>query len=165
MFWAAVSIHSYWGSLASLAACVLVPLVFCQNQKTFYDVLSVGLVTCFSVAALLGTPIRWVVPLAYLSFGIMWTASCFNRIPLTAHYSMNDYGGESALSNPLFMKTNRILTLAWGVLYLLTPIWTYFILGTGVGGWIGAINSILPLLMGTFTAWFQKWYPAKVAKG
>ena len=120
---------------------------------------------CFAGAALLGAPIRLVVPLAYLTFGVMWTASCFVRIPLTAHYSMNDYDGESALSNPLFVKTNRILTLAWGVLYLLTPIWTYFILGTRVGGWIGAINSILPLLMGLFTAWFQKWYPAKVAKG
>ena len=105
------------------------------------------------------------LPLAYLAFGVMWTATCFGRIPLTAHYSMNDYGGESALSNPLFIKTNRILTLAWGVLYLLTPIWTYYILGTGIGSWTGAINSVLPLLMGAFTAWFQKWYPAKVARG
>ncbi len=165
VFWAGASIHSFWGSLASLAACVLVPLVFYRNRKTFYDVLSAGLVTCFSVAALLGASIRWIVPLAYLTFGIMWTVSCFCKIPLTAHYSMNDYDGESALSNPLFMKTNRILTLAWGILYLLTPIWTYFILGTGIGGWIGAINSILPLLMGAFTAWFQKWYPARVARG
>ncbi len=106
-----------------------------------------------------------VVPLAYLAFGIMWTATCFVKIPLTAHYSMNDYDGERALSNPIFIKTNRLLTLAWGVLYLITLIWTYFILGTSVGGWIGAINSILPLFMGMFTAWFQKWYPAKIARG
>ncbi len=165
VFWGGASIHSFWGSLSSLAACVLVPLIFYQNQKTIYDVLSGGLVTCFSTAALLGAPIRLVVPLTYLAFGIMWTAAGFVRIPLTAHYSMNDYNGESALSNPIFIKTNRILTLAWGVLYLITPIWTYFILDTGIGGWIGAINSILPLFMGAFTAWFQKWYPAKVAKG
>lgn len=165
VFWAGASIHAFWGSLASLAACVLVPLIFYQNKKTVYDVLSGGLVTCFSTAALLGAPIRLVVPLAYLAFGVMWTVSCFGKIPLTAHYSMNDYDGESALSNPIFVRTNRILTLAWGVLYLITPIWTYFILGTGIGGWIGAINSILPLLMGMFTAWFQKWYPAKVARG
>lgn len=163
--WVGLSIHPLWGSLASLAACVLVPLLFYRTQKTFYDVLSVGLVTCFSVAALLDAPIRWVVPLSYLSFGLMWGASCLTGIPLTAHYSMNDYGGENALSNPLFVKTNRILTLAWSVLYLITPIWTYFILGTGIGGWIGAINSILPLLMGGFTVWFQKWYPSKVAQG
>lgn len=163
VFWAGASIHSLWGSLASLATCVLTPLWFYQNRKTVYDVLSGGLVTCFSVALLLDAPVRVVIPLAYFAFGIMWTVTCFCRIPLTAHYSMNDYDGETALSNPLFIRTNRILTLAWGVLYLLTPIWTYFILGTGIGGWIGAINSILPLLMGIFTSWFQKWYPARIA--
>lgn len=165
VFWAGASIHSFWGSLAGLLSCVLVPLIFYRNKKTFYDVLSGGLVTCFSVAVLLNAPVRFAIALSYLAFGILWTVSCFTKIPLTAHYSLNDYGGESALSNPIFVKTNRILTLAWGVLYLITPIWTYFILGTGIGGWIGAVNSVLPLIMGAFTVWFQKWYPAKVAKG
>ncbi len=165
VFWAGASIHPFWGSIAALCACTLVPLWYYRNQKTIYDALSGALVTGFSVSALAGAPIRLVIPLAYLAFGVMWTASCFLKIPLTAHYSMNDYDGEEALENPLFIKTNRILTLAWGVLYLITPIWTYFILGTGIGGWIGAINSILPVFMGMFTAWFQKWYPAKFARG
>ena len=105
------------------------------------------------------------MPLAYLAFGMMWTFSCFGKIPLTAHYSMNNYNGEEALKNPLFVKTNWILTLMWGVVYLLTPIWTYFIMGTSFSYLVGAINSILPIVMGIFTAWFQKWYPAKVARG
>lgn len=165
VFWVGASIHSFWGSIAGLCACALVPLWFYRNQKTIYDVVSSALVTGFSVSVLAGVPIRLMIPLAYLAFGIMWTVSCFFKVPLTAHYSMNDYDGEEALENPLFVKTNRILTLAWGILYLITPIWTYFILGTGIGGWIGAINSILPVFMGMFTAWFQKWYPAKVARG
>ncbi len=165
VFWAGASIHAFWGSIAGLCACALVPLWFYRNRKTIYDALSGALVTGFSVLVLAGAPIRLAIPLAYLSFGVMWTLSCFFKIPLTAHYSMNDYGGEGALENPLFIKTNRILTLTWGVLYLVTPIWTYFILGTGIGGWIGAINSILPVFMGMFTAWFQKWYPAKFARG
>ena len=110
-------------------------------------------------------PERIVVPLAYLAFGVMWTVSCFVKIPLTAHYSMNAYDGEKALENPLFMKTNRILTLMWGILYLLTPIWTYAMMGTGIGYLTGAVNSILPFMLGIFTRWFQKWYPAKVARG
>ncbi len=61
--------------------------------------------------------------------------------------------------------TNRILTAAWGILYLLTPIWTYFIMQTSAGSYVGAINSVLPALMGIFTAWFQKWYPKHVASG
>ncbi len=165
VFWVGASIHPFWGGLASLLSCALVPLFFYGHRMTVYDVLSGTLVTCFAVAALAGAPIRLVVPLAYLAFGVMWTVSCFCRIPLTAHYSMNGYGGEAALNNSLFIKTNRILTLAWGALYLVTPIWTYFLLGTNIGGWTGAINSILPLFMGMFTTWFQKWYPAKVARG
>lgn len=165
VFWAGASIHALWGSVAALAACALVPLVFYGHKMTIYDALSGALVTGFATAALLGAPIRLVVPLAYLAFGVMWCVSCLLPVPLTAHYSMNDYEGDAALKNPLFVKTNRILTLTWGILYLVTPIWTYYILGTGIGGWIGAINSILPLFMGAFTAWFQKWYPAKVARG
>lgn len=165
VFWVVTAIDGYAGSLISIGTCVLVSLLFYQNKKTLYDLLSETLVTGFSMAVLLGAPERIVVPLAYLAFGIMWTASCFAKLPLTAHYSMNNYNGETALQNPLFLKTNRILTLLWGILYLLTPIWTYFIMGTKAGSLTGAINSILPVLMGIFTAWFQKWYPAKVAKG
>lgn len=165
VFWAAAPIDAFWGSILSLAACVGIPILFFRNRKTFYDQLSAVLVASFAVLTLSGLPGRLVVPLAYLAFGIMWTASCFRRIPLTAYYSMNQYNGEDALRNPLFMKTNRILTLLWGILYLLTPIWTYLVMGTGAGGWIGAINSILPVLMGIFTAWFQKWYPARIARG
>lgn len=165
VFWVAGAIHSFYGALISIAACAVVPLVFFRNRKTVYDTLSGALVTAFSLALLLGCGARLVVPLSYLSFGVMWTVSCLLKVPLTAWYSMNGYNGEAALENPLFVKTNRILTACWGVLYLLTPIWTYFIMGTAVGSWVGAINSVLPILMGVFTAWFQKWYPAKVARG
>jgi len=165
VFWVAVAIDGYVGSLMSIAASVLVPVFFYQNKKTFYDIISGALTAGFSIAVLAGALERIIIPLSYLSFGIMWTVTCFGKIPLTAHYSMNSYDGESALKNPLFIKTNWILTLMWGILYLLTPIWTYFIMATKVGSLVGAINSILPIFMGIFTAWFQKWYPAKVARG
>lgn len=165
VFWVAVAINGYVGGLLSIGVCALVPLLFYQNKKTPYDILSGAFVTGYSIAVLLGAPERIMMPLAYLTFGIMWTVTCFGKIPLTAHYSMNNYDGESALQNPLFIKTNWILTLMWGILYLLTPIWTYFIMGTKIASLTGAINSLLPIFMGIFTAWFQKWYPAKVARG
>lgn len=164
-FWIFPAIHNKTGCLVSIAVCALVPLFFYQNKKTFYDVLSGVLVSGFSMAVLLGLSDRIVLPLSYLTFGIMWTVTCLGKIPLTAHYSMNDYNEEDALKNPLFMKTNRILTLAWGILYLLTPVWTYLLMGTGLKPYTGAINSIMPIFMGIFTVWFQKWYPRKVAGG
>ena len=163
-YWVAAAIHPFWGMLISLGVCALVPLIYSRNRKTIYDTLSVSLVTV--LAALLPyLSQRLLLPVSYLCFGLMWTLSCFGKVPLTAHYSMNDYNGEEALKNPLFVKTNRILTLCWGVLYLLTPIWTYALMGTALAPWTGAINSVLPMAMGAFTAWFQKWYPAKVARG
>lgn len=165
VFWIAVGIDGYVGSFISIGACTLVSLLFYQNKKTLYDVLSGALVSTFSMAVLLGASPRVIIPLSYLAFGVMWTLTCLGKIPLTAHYSMNQYRGEDALLNPLFMKTNRILTSLWGILYLLTPIWTYFLMGTRVSAYIGAINSIAPVFMGIFTVWFQKWYPRKVAEG
>lgn len=164
-FWIAPSINAFYGTLISLGACVLLPLLLIKYKKTVYDIISGAAVGGFAISLLLGAPTAIVIPLSYLAFGIMWGVTAFFKVPLTAEYSMNGYGGESAFRNPMFIRTNRILTAAWGILYLLTPIWTYFIMQTGFGSYIGAINSILPLFMGAFTTWFQKWYPAKMARG
>lgn len=164
-FWITAGISRYGGGLAGIDASALAPLIFFRHKKTFYDVLSGALVAAFSTMAILGVSARIAVPLSYLSFGIMWIGSCLGRIPLTAHYSMNRYQGEDALQNPLFIKTNRILTLAWGAVYLATPVWTYVLMGTKAKPYIGAVNSVVPAFMGFFTLWFQKWYPRKVAAG
>ena len=165
VFWVVASIDGFWGSLVSVAVCVLLPVLMHRTKATLYDQVSgLGVGAC-SVALLAGALPILVVPVSYLLFGLMWTVSCFLKVPLTAHYSKNSYNGEAALHNPIFMITNRILTAAWGVLYLVTPIWTYFIMQTDAASYVGAINSVLPALMGVFTAWFQKWYPRHIARG
>lgn len=166
VFWVAVSISRQPGCLLSVAACALVPLVYYRHRKTWYDVLSGALVTGFSVAMLAGASEKLMLPVSYLAFGVMWLASCPGKcIPLTAHYSMNSYGGEDALKNALFIKTNRILTMLWGILYLATAVFSWFLMRSAVSRLAGLINSVLPALMGIFTAWFQRWYPARVARG
>ena len=165
VLWIATGIHRQGGSLMSILVCALVPLIFYGNRKTMYDILTNTLVTGFSVMMLAGCSEKWMLPLSYLSFGAMWLVSCLAKIPLTAHYSMNSYGGEEALQNALFLKTNRILTMLWGVLYLFTSVFTWLLMRTPVSSFVGLINSVLPIFMGIFTVWFQKWYPAKVAGG
>ena len=165
VFWVVASINRFWGSLVSVAVCVLLPVLMHRTKATLYDQVSgLGVGAC-SVALLAGASPILVIPVSYLLFGLMWTVSCFLKVPLTAHYSKNGYNGEAALRNPIFMRTNRILTAAWGALYLVTPIWTYFIIQTDAASYVGAINSVLPALMGVFTAWFQKWYPRHIARG
>ncbi|MDE5938348.1 MAG: NAD(P)H-dependent oxidoreductase [Lachnospiraceae bacterium] len=166
VFWVATSISRQPGCLLSVAACALVPLVYYRHRKTWYDVLSGALVTGFSVAILAGVSEKQMLPVSYLAFGVMWLASCpGKRVPLTAHYSKNSYGGEDALQNPLFIKTNRILTMLWGILYLATAVFSLFLMRSPVSSLSGLINSVLPALMGIFTVWFQRWYPARVARG
>ena len=165
VFWIAASINSFWGSLISVAACVLLPVLMHRAKATAYDQISALAVGACSIALLAGASPVVVIPASYALFGLMWSVSCFLKVPLTAYYSKNSYNGDEALRNPIFMKTNRILTAAWGVLYLITPIWTYFIMQTDAASLVGAINSVLPALMGAFTAWFQKWYPAHIARG
>ena len=165
VFWVAASIDSFWGSLLSMAICVLLPVMMYRTKATRYDqISSLGVGAC-SIALLAGASPILVIPASYFLFGLIWTVSCFTNVPLTAHYSKNSYNGDAALRNPIFMRTNRILTAAWGILYLVTPIWTYFIMQTDAASFVGAINSVLPALMGVFTAWFQKWYPQHIARG
>ena len=165
IFWTAVPFDGYRGAFFCLGACALLPLFFYQNKKTIYDLLSGACTAVLALALLAGIAARMVIPLSYFVFGLMWIVSCFLKIPLSAHYSMNGYGGTKALKNPLFIKTNWILTLLWGILYLVTPVWTYEIMGTEAASLTGLVNAALPVGMGIFTGWFQKWYPAKVARG
>lgn len=165
VLWVAASINGFVGSLISIGTCILVPVVMRRFKDTIYDRISCLGVGLCSIAIIVGIDPVWVIPGSYFLFGLMWCVSCFTKIPLTAHYSKNGYNGDEALKNPIFMKTNRILTWAWGILYLITPVWTFFIMRTQVGSLTGAINSIIPIFMGIFTAWFQKWYPARIARG
>lgn len=164
-FWVAASIDSIIGSFISLLVCAIVPLLFFKNRKTVYDVISNAAVVIFSVGVLFTDRVGLILPISYLTFGLMWLISSVTKIPLTAHYSANDYNGDEALKNPLFMKTNLILTVMWGILYVLTSVMTYFVMKTSFASYLGIINNILPIFMGIFTAWFKKWYPAKVARG
>ncbi|MDR0655407.1 MAG: NAD(P)H-dependent oxidoreductase [Treponema sp.] len=162
--WTALPIHSLWGGAAGIIAAAVMPLLYLACKPVVFEYISISAVSCISLAALLGADTRMIVPLSYGLFGLMWFISTFLKIPLTAWYSQNAYGGEQALSNPLFMQTNRILTACWGILYLLTPVWTWILMGTGISFLTGALNSLLPALLGIFTRWFQKWYPPRFAR-
>ena len=163
-FWIAVAIHSYIGAFASIGVCALTGLIFFNFRQTVYDVISSAAVTGLSIAVLLfPEAVNILLPASYFAFGAMWCISCLCKIPLTAWYSMKNYNGDSALKNPLFLRTNRILSLAWGILYIITSVWTFFLMGLPISGYLAIINNIMPILMGVFTKWFQNWYPPHYA--
>ena len=163
--WIAMAIHATRGGAAGVLAIAVLPLLWLSFEPVIFEGISAVAVACLSLAALFGADIRLIVPASYGAFGLIWLAGAFTKTPLSAYYSAAGYGGEKAFDNPLFMRTNRILTAVWAALYLVTPIWTYFLMGTRAAAYMGLINSVCPALLGIFTAWFQKWYPARWARG
>jgi hypothetical protein len=165
VIWITFAINPVIGGVLGVFAAAFVPMLWLKFNPVIYERISIFVIASLSVLVLQGANVQFIVPLSYLMFGFLWTAGAFMKIPLTAYYSMTGYGGEKALSNRIFMQTNRVLTAAWGVLYLVTPIWTYVLMGTGLSPYTGLINSVCPAVMGVFTVWFQKWYPARRGRG
>lgn len=161
--WVLLPIHTFWGGIAGILAAAALPLALVKWKATVFEGVTSLAVAAISLLALLGNPPMLLLPLSYLLFGLMWLITAFCKLPLSAYYSINSYRGEQEWKNPLFLRTNRILTVCWGVLYLLSSVWTYFLLATPFAPWTGLVNSLFPALLGAFTAWFQKWYPAHYA--
>ncbi len=162
--WALLGLHPVYGALGTITVCALVPVMLYQTRRTVYDSISAFVVTVCSCAALAGMPLEDVMLASFFCFGLMWTISCFCRIPLSAHYVVNQYGNAMA-ENPLFLRTNRIICAGWGILYLLIPIVAILLRGTAYESISGSFLSAGSAAMGIFTVWFQRWYPAKVARG
>lgn len=162
--WFFMALNPVAGGILGIGISAFLPFFSIKYKTTIYEYISGFLVSIIGILALQGVPVHLLVPGSYLLFGLMWSTSVFLRIPLTANYSMNNYGEDKALQNPLFIKTNRILTACWGTLYILTPIWTFFLLKTSNSFILTAANTLLPALLGIFTEWFQKWYPSFLAR-
>ena len=164
-FWIAVSIHPEVGAVITLLVVATVPFIMRNRKFVIWDQLSMAAVAILSAAANITGNGVLLTNIGYLVFGLFWLLSCLTKEPLCAAYVKYNYGGESAHRNPLFMKTNYILAAAWGVLYVLTAIWTFLLKKAGLGSVLILVNNLIPVLMGLFTAWFQKWYPARMARG
>lgn len=164
-FWIAVSFSATLGAVITAVVCALVPLLLRRHELVLWDHLSLAAVAGLSLAAFLTGDGALMTNLGYLVFGLFWLVSCLLKEPLCAAYVKANYGGDKALQNPLFMKTNTILAICWGVLYLLTALWTFFLRQAGFGTLLLVVNNLVPIAMGVFTAWFEKWYPAFLAGG
>ena len=163
--WVAVVIWPRYGSVVTMAVCALVPLLMFRFKLVIWDVLSIALVALLACVANVRESSFLVPEAGYLAFGLMWIISCLTKEPLSAAYIKHNYGGDDARKNLLFMKTNYILSFIWGVLYVLTAVWTYFLNKTEMGILVIILNNLIPVVMGIFTAWFSKWYPAHMASG
>lgn len=165
LLWVLLPINPIIGGVCGIAIASIIPMLSYRFKLTLYDKLSISCVSIIGILSIVEYHIAIIICVSYVVFALMWILSALFETPLTAYYSCNDYKGEKALANPLFIKTNRILTILWGILYLVVASYSYFLINSSLRNYIGIINSIAPVLMGVFTMWFSRWYPAKVARG
>lgn len=163
--WVAVGIDGKAGAIATLALCAVLPLVQARRRLCLYDRISLALVGSLAACVLATGLVGPLYVASYAAFGLLWLVSCATPEPLCAAYVKYGYGGNDALANPIFMRANRILAAAWGVLYLLIAVWTA-LLGGLLAPWVlPVINNVATALMGVFTVWFERRYPTWVASG
>ena len=162
--WVAVSVEPRMGALITLAVCSLLPLITERYELCRYDRLSFALVAGLAVYAAVTGNGFVAVNAGYLVFGLLWLGSCLTKEPLCAAYVKYSYG-KDALQNPIFMRTNYILAAAWGVVYVVIAIVSYYLSGKVPALVLSIVVQAMPILMGLFTAWFQNWYPSRVAAG
>ncbi len=139
VFWIAAAIDGFWGSLASVAICVLLPVFDASHQgHAVRPALGCGRERLLHRIAGRGLPIL-VIPASYFLFGLMDRFLLYDGTAHRTLFQEQLQRGRGAAQPDLY-KTNRILTAAWGILYLITPTWTYLIMQTSAADFVGAIN-------------------------
>lgn len=162
--WIFIPISAKNAGIMGILASGLVGLLHFKWKKTPYEPIGVFLVLCISILALNYGSSEILSASPYFAFGLLWFISIFMKAPLTAYYSSNDYGEEKAFENPLFIRTNRILTCMWGITNILLGFITLYVYNSPFANYWGIIGNLPTILLGFFTVWFSKWYPAYYAK-
>lgn len=157
--WVTLSINPLVGGILGVLVCSILPFLYLRYKAVIFEYISIVMINIFCILSLLNFDIKILVSLSYLAFGLIWFATLFLKVPLTAYYSLNEFKGKNPLENRLFIRTNRIITGYFAILYILTPIWTYAMLNSPLGVFTGAVNSILPAILVAFTNKFKDFYP------
>jgi len=157
--WVSLSINPLVGGILGVLTCSFLPFLYLRYKSVIFEYISIVMINIFCILSLLNFDIKILVSLSYLAFGLIWFATLFLKVPLTAYYSLNEFKGKNPLENRLFLRTNRIITGYFAILYILTPIWTYAMLNSPLGVFTGAVNSILPAILVAFTDKFKDFYP------
>lgn len=165
IFWSITPINMFWGSISAIAAAVLIPVISYKSDTNIYESLTCALVSTFSLMCMASIDVRICICASFVAFGVLWLVSSYVTAPLCAYYSCKDYGGREAFKNPVFIITNKILAIMWGILYFLIAGIALIIMNSSLTHFTGILCAVGSAVMGVFTAWFSKWYPARIARG
>ena len=164
----ALPIDNYYGAIASISLIAVFYLIMFKTKKIIYDYISLCFNICFALISLvfLDKAAIYINSIPYLMFGLCWLISIFFKLSLSAYYSINNYD-ETYYNNPLFLVTNKIISLMWGIYYIITFVFTLLmnIYLPSFELYLIIINNVEPIILGFVTKWLISFYPRHLAKG
>jgi multimeric flavodoxin WrbA/putative sterol carrier protein len=155
-FWTLINFNNIIAGILAIITVGIIPLLTNKYKLTIYDKLSILFSTIFGTLALINYETTYLYGLSFILVGTIWLISTFFKYPLTAEYSINQFEDKKMKDNVIFIKTNKILTVLWVVVYYLMGVLS-FLNFHGVEKLI--LNNLLPLGMLWFTNYFAKEYP------
>jgi len=99
----------------------------------------------------------------YFVMAFIWVASLLSGKALTCDYSKFDVAGNLE-ENLIFRKTNDILTLFWGLIFVLQGVLVIFLRSHNMEN-LSPLVYILIIVALKFTKWFASGYPRYLAGG
>jgi len=140
---------------------------YIRNPKTL-DLVTLGyFAVAFGVTSLAGSDlfITYGGALVYLALaGVAW-GSLLAGSPFTYDYAKEDW--DKAFWNaPIFIRTNQIITAAWGGIFTLNVILNVAKLGLDFPTSLiaGVVLPLVGVVGGiVFSSWFPRWYPQRAA--
>jgi hypothetical protein len=160
VFWATITMYPELGAHIAIITAAAVPLFLRAFALTLYDAIGSFSVIVLSIASLY-LPLRLVLAASYGVFAALWLVSSLcTKMPLSAWYVAKNYGNEAAYGNPLFIRTNKIIDIGWGIVYAVCCL----LMAAGFYMYAVLVNTAGTIGMGLFTLWFQRWYPAHYAR-
>lgn len=157
IFWVVASSPSTWeyGAIGAALAAVILALPSASRRRP--KVLDVATIVFFVVLAVVGAVVgaedrdwldRWSMVLSSAALGLIALGS-LAFVPFTEQYAREKTPPE-VWSSPVFRRTNRVLTLVWGLTFLATAVLGYIaVVAPSTSDWT---NWVLPiaLIVGAF---------------
>lgn len=159
-------VNPLWGAVVPLLISGILCALKKGSELAYFDKTTLMFFSLLTLVTIPGSIVDNGVTLAFLaSVGlfVIWIASSFKTVPLTADYT-HFFNGKNALKNGLFLKTNRILTVLWALLFLVQGGSALWLNTTSLANFAAIIPQLLLIPGFAFTIWFVKWYPAYCAK-
>lgn len=167
IMWSTVPLSAKVGASLAILMGLLI-LVGTKYRRTPYErvgSVALGLIGLGLFWELL--PVTVLLVISKLIWAGMWLVSAAREIPMCAYYSCYGYGmggPDAAFANRLFLRTNRILAVVWGVWGVAHAALIWLAAGPAAFP-VGIMDIPITILLLWLTQWFANWYPAKVARG